>query len=91
MVTGQVYLESSDEYEELCETVEYEVDDVRLLDVATDCICRYYFDTISDNNVTFGIYRFIKDAGILDDIVDWYYEDIKETFKEEAIQQWLIT
>jgi hypothetical protein len=93
-IIGKFLLEDTDEYEEIAEEFDYEVEDKRLFEALADCIYRCYFkDTDLAyrvdylKNVTKGIEKFIKDACNLYDLVEVFEEELKNYFEEEAMEE----
>lgn len=79
---GSYYVEYSDEYEYDYDEFEYEVEDERLLDAVADLVSEYYFD---DKLNTKNFKTFVRDFGILDELVDGFYDELKERFVDDAM------
>lgn len=83
-IIGRVYLEGTDEYEEIDEEIEYEVDDDKLLDAVADIVLNVYFD--GDFSIKEGLKAFIEDNGNLDELVEDYEDALKDIFRQEAFE-----
>ena len=73
---------------------EFEADSDALLDAVVDIVYRAYFSDClwGVNNYNFKRFiselkRFINNTDILDALVEYYEDELKEYFKEEAFEQ----
>lgn len=83
-ITGHYYCQYSDEWEEDGVDFDYDVDDDRLMEAVVHILFRDYF---SETDVEY-LKDFILDNDLLDKLVDNYYEEIKEYFREEAFENY---
>lgn len=83
-ITGHYYCQYSDEWEEDGVDFDYDVDNDRLMEAVVHILVRDYF---SETDVEY-LKDFIRDNDLLDKLVDNYYEEIKEYFREEAFENY---
>ena len=62
---------------------DYTVEREDLLDAVVDIVCMTYFWLTIKHNVK----RFINNTDILDELVDYYEDELKDYFKEKAYEQ----
>ena len=65
---------------------DYEVEREDLLDAVVDIVYRQYFLDCLWVAVKNNIKRFISDTDILDALVEYYEDDLKDYFKEKAFE-----
>ena len=69
----------------------YTVEREDLLDAVVDIAYRAYFSdcllVVNKDNVKREFKRFISDTDILDALVDYYEDELKDYFKEKAFEQ----
>lgn len=82
-VTDVVYLSGSDEYEEFGDGFQYEVDDERICKAVAKLASERYFGT---DKYAWAIKIFIEDCEILEKVADFFYEELKELFEAEAME-----
>lgn len=89
------YLQNSDEYVYDCEEFDYEVEDSDLLDEVVNLVFNEYFTNTELNDfakywgaVKDGLRQFIKDNDNLDELVEYYVDELKEYFREDAYDEY---
>lgn len=94
-IINSVLLEGTDEYEEVAEEFEYEVQDNDLYEAVVDCIYSEFFKkTDLAYRVDYalavkkGLLNFVKSCCDLEALVDDYEEELKEMFEELAIEEY---
>lgn len=95
IIRDSVLLEGTDEYEEVVEEFEYEVQDNDLYEGVVDCI---YFEFFKKTDLAYrvdyelavkkGLLNFIKSCCDLEVLVDDYEDKLKEMFEELAIEEY---
>lgn len=81
-----VYLENSDEYDEICEKFEYEVEDNKIIEALASFVYKEYFLSTNNENVKDGLFGLIKEFDLIDNLFDYYLDELKEYFKAEAFE-----
>lgn len=88
-----VYLENSDETEEIIDSFDYEVFDEELLYAVADFVYDNYFSkTELADGCAYGsfvrknIRRFIEDFDLLEMLVENYEDELKDYFEDEAME-----
>jgi hypothetical protein len=84
------FLEGSDEYEEVSDDFEYEVDSIDLRNALSEIIFNEYFKKFKDLNsykklILNAISRFIFDREIEEELIEQYEDELKDYFEEEAM------
>ena len=82
-IVDRYYCEYSDEHEEEEFEFEYTVSDQELREAVVDCVNEYYFEGKLNKK---HFKNFIRDADILDELVEIFEDELKEYFKEEAFE-----
>ena len=84
-ITGQYYLDYTDEWEEYGVDFEYEVDSEQIAKEVAKLVNRDYFK-YGDNSKA--IELFISDCDILEEVAEMYYDELREIFREEAMESY---
>lgn len=84
-ITEVAYLDGSDEYEYDGEDFEYEVDSEQIAKEVAELVNRDYFKC-GDNSKA--IELFISDCDILEEVAEMYYDELREIFREEAMESY---
>lgn len=93
-IKDQIYLEDTDEIEEYGEEFEYIPSYYDLISAVVDCIFDEYFESGDEKDEKFEIVqkdfilRLIEDFDLLDEIVEYYEDELKEHFKDEAMKNY---
>lgn len=86
-IISQTYNAKEDEWEEDCEEIEYEVDDLHLLQEVTNCIYdEYLAGKIDESKRQIAkeiVSKFINDFDLLDEMVEVYENELYEVFEDE--------
>lgn len=81
-----IYLKDIDEYSEDIEFFEYEVNDEDLCAAIADLIYNDYFYEQNYDIVKI-LYDFILDFDMINDLADYYEDELKDKFRKEAFKQ----
>jgi hypothetical protein len=84
-VYGSSYDERRDKTEYYGSEIEYEVDNKDLLDAVIELIIEDYFN---GKDVRQALKYLIKDIDLLDILVEYYEDSLKEVFEQEALDSY---
>lgn len=97
--TKTVYLEGTDEYEDFGEEFEYDVSYDDIKEALSELIYADYFSEFEESKFEFnkslflsrttsGLKRFIEDYCDIDDLIDEYYDGLKDYFERDALDSY---
>lgn len=83
-ITGQYYLDYTDEWEEYGVDFDYEVSEDKLLDAVVDLLKDEYLKNMKREEIE----TFIKDFDLLESLVESYIYELREMFEQEAFESY---
>ena len=87
-VYAEYYDRKRDKTEYYGHEFEYEVDDAELIEAVISFIIEDYFEGKATKNLELGLKYFIKDFGLLDELVEGYEDGLKDIFEQEALDSY---